>query len=727
MMADKITTIRSDYYKRRKPGVGSKANPIKWSEQAGFYKLDPNDKDALLEQDRLNQLGSALTDVGKEYAPWFPKLPNDPRLLSRRKVLMETNPWLPYLLAEAAKARYDLFTGDEDYYKSKKYGWGEYWNAPPDEDEYFTWGRDDSGKLVPIPSDKAKELEQSNPDYYEFRRKPFADYDEDKAFELIPMTEEEAKGEKLPWYHSTNDYLDAILATRLGEENRQALYEEAHDAFGNYLSGLVKDGKMDADTAQRLLAEASFRPENIIESGVKNFFTPVRHAVTGDPELLKKTDESELKARTAADIGLGAGSFLIPWGIAARGAATASRPLLGALVGGGLGGLANYGLERGANEAFDRYTGYGSDNQPIDLTDATLAGLSGAMTGPLMSANRIRGWKNVRKMMNPREPSTVTRGDIKSSFEASKAAGGDTDKASRLHSGAAMKLYRQAYPNGAMLVEGPPALEAEGVPLATNLPMGNLKDLIASTQGKRMGLELGRGDFGNFVMGRDPSKRIGIPSESPTTVRKMTPDGLKANTARDVNFTIPPLEKAAWKKGDDPLFVSQMVKENPDYYGVDFSLEDIEKGLPKAAKAAQTKGSRESQMFGKGGMVLSDDEFAKLQSAFSGNRIDDSERMKKSFFRKVLAKKSTPGTVENGQFKEGSDKQKKVYKQSLKDYGRRAEQNIVSKEQAKEQMGNNWKTGLGKLGGAAFGAASRNIVPFGSNILFDVQPIEYED
>lgn len=726
-MADKITTLRSDYYKRRKPGVGSRANPIKWSEQAGFYKLDPNDKGALLEQDRLNQMGSALTDVSQELAPWFTKPSVDPRLLSRRKALMETNPWLQYLLAEAAKARYDLFTGDEDYYKSKKYGWGEYWNAPPDEDEYFTWGRDEDGKLVPIPSDKAKELEQSNPDYYEFRRKPFVDYDEDKAFELIPMTEEEAKQDKLPWYHSTNDYLDAILATRLGEENRQALYEEAHDAFGNYLSSLVKDGKIDADTAQRLLAEASFKPENIIKSGIKNLVTPVRHAVTGDPELLKKTDERELKARTAADVGLGAGAFLIPWGGAAIGAARTARPLVGAAIGGGLGGLLNYGLERGVNEAFDRYTEYGSDNQPIDLADAGLAGLAGAVTGPLMAANRVSGWKDVRKMMNRREPSTVTRGDIKSSFASSKATGGEADKASRLHSSAAMQPYRRAYPNGAMLVKTAPALEAEGVPLATNLPMGNLKDLIASTQGKRMGLELGRGDFGNFIMGRDPSKRIGIPSKSPTTVRKMTPGGLRANTAFDVEFAVPPLEKAAWKKGNDPMFVSQMVKENPGYYGVDFSVEDLEKGLPKAAKEAQTKGSRESQLFGKGDMVLSNEEFAKLQSAFSGAPTDDGERMKKTFLRKVLTKKSTPGTVVKGQFQEGSDKQKKAYKKAMGDYGRRAGQTIVSKDQAKEQMSNNWKTWLGKGGGAAFGAASRNVVPFGSNILLGVQPIEYED
>lgn len=603
IMADRITTFRSDYYKRRKPGVGSRANPIKWSEQAGFYKLDPKDKNALLEQDRLNQLGSALVDVSKDFAPWFTKLSNDPRLLSRRKALMETNPWLPYLLAEAAKARYDLFTGDEDYYKSKKYGWGEYWNAPPDEDEYFTWGRDDDGKLIPIPSDKAKELEQSNPDYYEFRRKPFADYDEDKAFQLIPMTEEEAKGEKLPWYHSTNDYLDAILATRLGEDNRQALYEEAQDAFGNYLSGLVKDGKLDADTAQRLLAEASFKPEHIIKSGIKNLVTPVRHAVTGDPELLKKTSDDELKARTAADIALGAGAFLIPWGGSVLGAARASRPLVGAAIGGAMGGLANYGLERGVNEAFDRYTGYGSDNQPIDLTDAGLAGLAGAVTGPLMGANRVRGWKNVRKMMNPREPSTVTRGDIKSSFASSKAAGGDADKASRLHSSAAMQSYRQAYPNGAMKVIMPPELKAEGIPLAQGLPAGRLSDLIKNKQGEALRLRRGVGDEGGFLLGTHPSERITVGT------------GKKNGVVQTKDLELVKPHRMFW---EDPVrdkrFVPQMVKENPDYYGVDFSVEDLDKGLPKAAKEAQTLGSRESKMFGKGEMILSDDEFAKHQA-----------------------------------------------------------------------------------------------------------------
>ena len=715
-MADRITTFRSDYYKRRKPGVGSRANPIKWSEQTGFYKLDPNDKEALLEQDRLNQLGSALTDVSQELAPWFTRPSNDPRLLSRRKMLMESNPWLPYLLAEAAKARYDLFTGDEDYYKSKKYGWGEYWNAPPNEDEYFTWGRDDDGKLVPIPSDKAKELEQSNPDYYEFRRKPFADYDENKAFELIPMTEEEAKQDSIPWYHSTNDYLDAILANRLGEDNRQALYEEAHDAFGNYLSGLVKDGKIDSDTAQRLLAEASFKPENIIKSGIKNFVTPVRHAVTGDPELLKKTSEDELKARTAADAALGAGAFIIPWGGSVVGAARASRPLVGAAIGGGLGGLLNYGLERGVNEAFDRYTGYGSDNQPIDLTDAGLAGLAGVVTGPLMGANRVRGWKNVRKMMNPREPSTVTRGDIKSSFASSKAAGGEPDKASRLHSGAAMQAYRQAYPNGAMKVIMPPELKANDIPLAQDLPAGRLSDLIKNKQGEALRLRRGVGDEGGFLIGTHPDERI--------TVGTGTRNGVVQT--KDLELVKP--HRMFWEDPvKDQRFVSQMVKENPGYYGVDFSLEDLEKGLPKAAKEAQTLGSRESKMFGKGEMVLSDEDFAKLQSAFSGNRIDDGERTKKSFLRKVLTKKSTPGTVEKGQFKEGSDKQKKAYKKAMGDYGRRAEQNIVSKDQAKDQMSNNLKTGLGKVGGAAFGAASRNVVPFGSNILLGVQPIEYED
>lgn len=715
-MADRITTFRSDYYKRRKPGIGTRANPIKWSEQAGFYKLDPNNKEALLEQDRLNQIGSALTDVSQELAPWLTKPSNDPRLLSRRKALMETNPWLPYLLAEAAKARYDLFTGDEDYYKSKKYGWGEYWNKPPDEDEYFTWGRDDDGKLIPIPSDKAKELEQSNPDYYEFRRKPFADYDEDKAFELIPMTKEEADQDKLPWYHSTNDYLDAILANRLGEDNRQALYEEAHDAFGNYLSSLVKDGKIDSDTAQRLLAEASFKPENIIKSGIKNLVTPVRHAVTGDPELLKKTSDDELKARTAVDIGLGAGAFLIPWGGAAIGAARTARPFVGAAIGGGLGGLLNYGLERGINEAFDRYTGYGSDNQPINLADAGLASLAGAVTGPLMAANRIRGWKNVRKMMNNREPSTVTRGDIKSSFASSKAAPGDDTKASRLHSSAAMQSYRKAYPKSVMKVVLPPELKAEGIPLAQDLPAGRLSDLIKRKQGEALRLRRGVGDEGGFLLGTYPSERI--------TVGTGTKNGVVQT--KDLELIKP--HRMFW---EDPMrdqrFVPQMVKENPGYYNADFGVEDLEKGLPKAAKEAQTLGSRESEMFGKGEMVLNNEEFAKLQSAFSGNPIDDGERMKKSFLRKVLTKKSTPGTVEKGQFKEGSDKQKKAYKKAIGDYGRRAGQNIVSEDQAKDQMSNSWKTGLGKVGGAAFGAASRNVVPFGSNILLGVQPIEYED
>lgn len=715
-MADKITTLRSDYYKRRKPGVGSRANPIKWSEQAGFYKLDPKGKDALLEQDRLNQSGSALVDVSEDFAPWFTRPSNDPRLLSRRKALIETNPWLPYLLAEIAKARANLLTGDEDYYKSKKYGWGEYWNAPPDEDEYFTWGRDDDGKLVPIPSDKAKELEQSNPDYYEFRRKPFADYDEDKAFQLIPMTEEKAKGKKLPWYHSTNDYLDAILATRLGEDNRQALYEEAHDALGSYLGSLVKEGKMDSDTANRLLEESGFRLENIIKSGIKNLVTPVRHAVTGDPELLKKTSEDELKVRTAADVGLGAGAFLIPWGGSILGAARASRPLIGAAIGGGLGGLLNYGLERGVNEAFDRYTGYGSDNQPIDLTDAGLAGLAGAVTGPLMGANRVRGWNNARKMMNPREPSTVTRGDIKSSFASSKATGGEADKASRLHSSAAMQGYRKAYPKGVMKVIMPPELKAEGIPLAQDLPAGRLSDLIKNKQGEALRLRRGVGDEGGFLIGTHPSERITVGT------------GKKNGVVQTKDLELVKPHRMFWEDPvKDQRFVKQMVKENPDYYTADFSVEDLEKGLPKAAKEAQTLGSRESEMFGKGEMVLNNDEFAKLQSVFSGNPIDEGERMKKSFVRKVLTKKSIPGTVKKGQFEEGSKKQKKLYEKSLKDYGRRVGQNIVSKDQAKDQMSNNWKTGLGKVGGAAFGAASRNVVPFGSNILLGVQPIEYED
>lgn len=741
-MADKITTFRSDYYKRRKPGVGSRAKPIKWSEEAGFYKLDPNDREKLLEQDKLNSYTNALKDIGikalPDIAPWFTKPSEDPRLLTRRQALIEANPWLPFLLAEAAKMRYDVLTGKGDEYNSKKYGVAEYWNPPPDEDEYFKWTRGEDGKLVAVPTDAGKELMESNPDYYEFRHKPFADYDEDAAFSLAPLTKEEADADGVPWFHSTNDYLDALLATRLGEENRQALYEEAHDALGEYLSSLIKEGKLDVDRASQLHDEAGFKPENIIESGVKNFFTPVRHAVTADPELRKKTKDSELTARTAADIGLGAGGMFIPWGGAILGAGRMSRPGLGAFIGGALGGLANYGLERGVNEAFDRYTGYGSDNQPVDLTDATASALAGGLTGRLMAANRVKGWNKVREHMNELEPRTVTRGDVKSSFAASKASGGDVKQASPLHSTNAMKKYRELYPNGAMQVERT-ELEADGIPLATNLPNGNLRDLINSTQGKKFRLEAPRGDFGGFITGRDPAKRIGIPSESETTVRKRTPNGMKANTAHDVVFTEPPVEKVAWAKGDDNRFTTQMVKDHPEYYQVDFlpsglpnvkksvfSVEDITQGLPKTAKKAQTAGSIESKMFGNEPLVVKNDDFAALQAAFSGSPHDEGERMKKAFLRKML-KKSEAGTVENGTFKEGSSKQKKIYKQGLKDYGRRAGQKIISKHQADKAMSNNLKTGAAKVGGALIGPMKDNVIPFGSNMTFGVQPIEYEE
>ena len=746
-------TLRTDYYRRRIPYAGS--NEIQYDEDQLQHVLER----AARASEEVRQAVSPLKNVPvlSTVANLFDS-PQDRK--AAKYSLLEKNPWLWQVLEEVVDARLKMMTSDEDWAKDKSYGWKmDVRNRDMPESPYFEFAVDpENGQAYVNDTDIALDLINSNPDYYGQLRKEFEDYlTHPYIFSMTPAQRDpEGKDE---WYQTTDDFLDALLATKFKEGDRQALYDAAQYIWDNrllneqskYKKQLVKEnpaifkeqsaispsdlqGFWDSPYAKffddKGMPRKMFVPPSVIASGLGDMIAPSMASVMLDPELYYRTSPEELAARGVNDaVQLGLSSVL-PWLGAVRGMRMMRRPLIGALTGGAVGGAADYGAKRIANEAFDKFTGHGTDNQPLNVGDLGVDMATGALTGPLVGSGRLNAQRKLRSTMNPWKPSSVTPEDIKANFKVQKLYGENPKTAEqrfRTYGKGGYDQYEKNYPNDLRVVQTAPVPKADNLPLATGLPYGKV-------EGYRVP---GSTDFDERLFGKsrvyakkgkyDLSNKLVDPSEKSAPILADTDKSGKPLKSQ-VEYNKP----IAWASGDDPEFVSKYMAENPNYWNADFTLED-KAGLGAVLKEAQKKGSPYEEFFTGKPTIISGKDFKKKQASLSGNTVMDEKARGSDVLSRMWNVKSEPlptaskdtklfgKTVKKG--KVDFDKQRKQFDTAKKTYARRSGQKMVTRDDY-----DRWKKGLYPVrrGLGLTLPALNNAVPFGS-VIMNVNPIEYEE
>lgn len=701
-MSDKITTLRSDYYKRPFP----------------FVRADGSlDEEALRQrvQDTYKKIGVKPDPSTGTYLPSRDE---------RRKALVASNQWLAPLLDMVAEARLNQLNSDEAWAKDKNYGWGHRidFKEKPQDNEYFRIYQDPvTGEVYVEDTDKAIELmdeDSADPKLqlpadpktgekpmgrYESGRKVFEDFvNEPYKQYFVPMTRAEADSAKMDWYPTTQEFLNALVETQLGHGNKEALFDAAQMALSEMSQKDLKSDNPKYDKARARMmndngtSRAVFVAPSAIKTGLLNMAIPFTNAVMNDPELWDKTSSGEAKGRVATDVGLNLATALLPWGLGARGAMMTSRPLLGAMAGGAIGGNLNYWLGRLANQAWDAGSGHGGIEQPIDLADMTGSTLLGMVDAAGMNTNRISGMKDLQTKMWRGNPNGVKGKHITQSIDLMK---NDGDFANGKFVSKSFDKYESKYPNGARKVQLPPQLRAYvddvtgSLKLDTNLPMGRRS-----------------GDLG----------KRGTPDAN--KVMRPIPGDIDPATKK------PRLVPHRWARGDDPQFINQYVKDNADYFnGVLTKPEEIE-SLGHAARLAQIKDHPMAQLFTGGTDVIPDTEFKKLLSSLRGNNLAKNEHKRaNAAMSKVIANKQEVGNLDKtGKFVKGDKKQQKLFNKAMDDYSNRSQMKMVTEADKQEAF----KHGLGgkvsKVATPIVMTAATNAVPWGSNVVLGVRPYTYE-
>lgn len=695
-MSDKVTTLRSDYYKRPYPDTGyDPTNPEDVAKRMAEAKA--NAKVRLTADTMLK----SFKNVKDEY--W----PSSEVREQNVKALLATNPELEPLLRQIALARIKMLNSDDEWTKSKKYGWGHRidYPMPPDADEYFSYREDpETGELYIDDSDKVLDFLLPNGEYneeYKSRRKPFEDYLSHQMNHVLePMTREDAEKNGYAWYPSTYEILNALAETQYGEGNKRALYDATQRLFSQLM--LEDSGKETPEYEKawsRILnddgeQETQFEAPNGVWSTVKNMVIPFTNAVLEDPELWAKTQMIEALARGGTDALLNAASVALPWAGAARGAVMASRPALGALLGGAIGGGANYALGRGVNEGYDFFTGHGGIEYPIDLTDVGLEVALSSLGGFGASANRVRGMGRLKKIMSPDTPKRVKNSDIDKSIELVEKHGTKADAEWPFRS-SAFDEYESKYPDAGTMVHVYPKLQVQvndefgkrTIPLAQGLPSGK-----ATNTGRKAG----HGANANkYVKGDNPDVEM--------PVEYARPDAEFMQTYVDQNKSYFDGKQAVTKPG--------VLRVN-DW-----------KDIAKAAKQAQEKGNPMEKLFSGGFRFYRDKDFKDMLSGLSGQHFDDETKAANRAVANMLRKNQRAVNFDGSRWHRAGKEQAKLKDKATEDYARRSSFNLVSKEDKKKAFSND---GVKRYKiPALLGTAIGNAIPWGSNVILGVNPYEY--
>ena len=624
---------------------------------------------------------------------------------TKARMLVKTNPWLEPILRELTDARLRMYSSDEEdkRYRSKDYGWAHTLDylAPPESD-YFAFTQNEDGDWVIEDLENAKALNALD---YGIEKRPLEDYVK-KPFKqsFQPMTREEANAAKQDWYPTSNELLNALIKTKLGEGNKQALYDAAQLALANaWKEDFDSETPKYAAASEHLFddkgnAKNHYEIPNGVSSFAKNMLFPISNAVLEDPELDFKTKPVEHIVRGAGDLGLTVGSVALPWLGATRGAARMTKPLVGAAIGGGLGGLGNYGAQRLVNTGLAEATGHGYIDQPIDATDAGIEIALGALSGPLSAANKVRGRGALKDMMWPENPRGVTPKHINQSIALSKSRG-STEKAMQPFLSQAFKKFEKKHPNT--------QFELKLLPDPTDVPP-NRADLPLM-------MDLPEGGFRGKQMMDSPN------------------GSFEVKRGKDVNAN-----KAVWPTnfGDIPMahitpsdeFMSKYARNNPQLKSWFNSMGQDEYGLKELLKKAQVKGSPESKIFTGGSKVIPMSEHAQLLSQWRGNTLLGQEKnMRNKALRKWLKEGSEAVDMSTGSPKPLPKSQKKAYDKSMAEYKKRTNMNLVTEADLKNKSKSGFGSQVLRKGVAPLMLrATDNALPWGSSMIMGVEPFTYD-
>ena len=611
---------------------------------------------------------------------------------TKARMLVKTNPWLEPILRELADARLRMYSSDEEdkRYRSKDYGWAHTLDylAPPESD-YFAFTQNEDGDWIIEDLDNAKALNALD---YGIAKRPLEDYVK-KPFKqsFQPMTREEANAARQDWYPTSNELLNALIKTKLGEGNKQALYDAAQLALANaWKEDFESETPKYAAASEHLFddkgnAKNHYEIPNGVSSFVKNMLFPVSNAVLEDPELDFKTKPVEHIVRGAGDLGLTVGSVALPWLGATRGAARMTKPLVGAAIGGGLGGLGNYGTQRLVNTGLAEATGHGYIDQPIDATDAGIEIALGTLSGPLSAANKVRGRGALKDMMWPENPRGVTPKHINQSIALSKSRG-STEKAMQPFLSQAFKKFEKKHPNT--------QFELKLLPDPTDVP----------------------------------------PNRADLPLMMEKPDGrFVGKRGKGVDA-----DKSVWRTniGDIPLayinptdeFMTQYARNNPQLKSWFNSMGQDSYGLKELLKKAQVKGSPESKIFTGGTKVMPMSKHAQLLSQWRGNTLLGQEKnMRNKALRKWLTEGAEAVDMSTGSPKPLPKSQKKAYDKSMAEYKKRTNMNLVTEADLKNKSKSGFGSQLLRKGVAPLMLrATDNALPWGSSMIMGVEPFTYD-
>ena len=113
--------------------------------------------------------------------------------------------------------------------------------------------------------------------------------------ELAPMTRDEAKSSDVDWYPTTNEFLNALIETKLGEGNKEPLYDAAQVIFSQILDeDLKSENPKYREAFKKILnddgtQDRQFKTANGVGYGLLDTVFPFVTSVVHDPELWQKT------------------------------------------------------------------------------------------------------------------------------------------------------------------------------------------------------------------------------------------------------------------------------------------------------------------------------------------------------------------------------------------------------------------------------------------------------
>lgn len=764
-MSDKPTTFRTDYYIRGVPKEGLQNNAKQIPTQDRKLPSEGVEDAKNVAKD-FARAGGFLGNVGSAT-----RLARPLPVSEMKKRLLEEYPWIKNAIRSVVDARLQMYNSDDDWSKSKEYGWGEEpytaTHYPPDDNEYFRYAQDDQGLYIEdLPPALAMPYDE-----YEKARKPFEVWlDNADRYVLSPMTKEEA-GDSVNWYPTTNDYLNSIIASELGEKYGDALYALAQEEF---LGTLDKDLHSDSPKyskaisrlypnaggkpatveqnpsaigddrnaqaqktmgdivneegrkSDRILGTAEFERPNAVPLFATNTLVPYWSDTHWDPELNYKTSNKEAGARLAGDIATNALSVALPYGAGRIVGNAMMRPVIGSVIGGALGGAGTYGAKRGGDAILKGTTGRGGIEHPVDMLDLGVEMGAGALSGPFSNLRGIRGANDVRRAMDSKYWSKVTPKEVKDSFKASKKYNSSNKQAQYDYEDLGWKNYRSKYPNGGAEIEMFPPLKVSGdnptdiIPLATGLP-GKTTNKVFPNPLKPIAKKVGgsakrTSDFLTRGTMDDADKLVGTILDS---------KGNPIMTTKPQYYIKP-----------DEDFVKNYARENADFLrgigmhindGFDVASANDLKALQDLMVKSQEKDSFLGDLFSGEKKVYTDKEMKSNLAHSGGTATDGKEYMENKILHGLYAKNPNQkiGTVNEGKFTPATEKQQEEFNKATAEVAKRKGHKYATKDMLKSARKDqsNWN----ELGKASLGLSGATNAYLPSYYILGVNPYEYKN